>query len=312
MLLLASITLGLCQYWFAVADSFNELLLCRAIQSLLYPALFTAAVTYCSKAGPQSRIASRVSLYIAITILGGYLGRLSSGFMASWLHWTVVFKVMAVALCICAILLWFANTDKPARPQHNNSGIAGLLRQPTFLAGFGLIFTTFFAFSATLNALPFRLVALDPNITAATISLVYSGYLPGIVIASNTSRLASYAGGRVRVMTIALVIFTSGLVLLYFPSVYWLMAVCFLTAGGFFLIHSTLSGYLTSLQPQQASMINGVYISVYYAAGAAGSLIPLWIYNDFGWTVFLIAISLTALIGFFSLRRLPRIYAAPS
>lgn len=312
MLLMASVVLGLSQYWFASVESFNALLLCRVVQSLLYPALFIAAVTYCSQAGGNDRVAARVSLYVATTIMGGYLGRLSSGFMASWYDWTVIFKLLAACLCTCSILLWFATKDTTVRKKNSDTSIASILRQPTFQAGFCLIFTTFFAFSATLNALPFRLVSIDPDISAATISLVYSGYLAGIIIASNTTRLAQLAGGRVSAMTIALSIFTAGLALLVFANVYWMMAICFLTASGFFLIHSTLSGYLTSLQPQYASLINGVYISVYYAAGALGSLIPLWIYNYFGWTVFLLVIAVIAIAGFYSLKKLPRIYASKS
>ena len=305
LMIIATILLAVTQWWFSATNSFNGLLLSRSVQALLYPALFTAAVTYCSQAGPDKKIASRVSMYIAMTITGGLFGRLASGFISSSYHWSVVFQIAALTLLVCSFLLATIISDTPKGGiTKSNTIVKKVLQNPTFLSGYCLIFTTFFAFSATLNALPFRLVDIEPEISPARISLVYAGYIIGIFIASNTDRLENLFGGRIRAMTAALAVFICGLALHLVAITWWLAAVSFLTAAGMFLIHATLSGFLTSLRPRHSSVINGLYITIYYAAGALGSVLPLWIYKTSGWSIFLMTITLVASTGFISLKRL--------
>lgn len=309
LLLMAVTVLSVLQLTFAASETFTHLLFVRTLQALVYPAIFTAAVTYCSQAGDRREVSSRVALYIAITIVGGLGGRLISGLVSSWFHWTVVFQLIAGALLLCALLLLRIKPDSPTASDNNStnhSKLSTVLKNRTFQSGYLLIFSTFFAFSATLTALPFRLVDLTPDVTPLQISLVYSGYSIGVIIATHTTGLASFFGGRVRAMTVALTVFLIGLATLAISDYPGSIAACFLTAGGMFLIHATLSGFLTSLQPDQASLINGVYISIYYIAGASGSILPLWIYNNAGWNSFLLFISSIAALGYLSLSRLIR------
>jgi len=173
-----------------------------------------------------------------------------------------------------------------------------------FLSGYVFIFTTFFAFSATLNVLPFRLVEIQTDISSARISLVYSGYILGIFIATFNQKLVQLAAGRIRAMAVSLTVLLAGLLLLLPANVWWLVLISFVTAGGMFFIHSTLAGYMTSLMPEQSNLINGLYISVYYAAGAVGSLLPLWVYHESGWLICVLFIFTVALSGFYSLNQL--------
>lgn len=305
LLICSVILLSLTQIGFAYATQFKWLLASRTIQALLYPAIFTAAVTYCSKAGPDSNIEKRVSMYVASTIVGGLSGRLASGYMTSTFGWSAIFEMNAALLLCCAVLLYFVTTDKITDSKKSNADVMGeILSNSTFVCGYLLIFTTFFAFSATLNALPFRLVEIDPAISPAKISLVYSGYILGVVIATNSQRLCDLAGGRINAMIIALLGLLSAIILLFPQNLWWLVAMSFVTAASMFMIHSTLSGFLTSLMPARANLINGLYISIYYAAGALGSILPLWIYNNNGWYAFLISIFIAAATGLFTLKKL--------
>jgi len=96
--------------------------------------------------------------------------------------------------------------------------LQGLLFPAIFAAGHALIFLVFFTFSGLLTVLPFRLVALDPDIAAGTISLVYPGYLVGVLIAFDIARISRIAGSAERAMAIALVLFAAGLALSASPS----------------------------------------------------------------------------------------------
>jgi len=146
--------------------------------------------------------------------------------------------------------------------------------------------------------------ALRAIISNATFISGYVGYILGVIIATNSRRLCDLAGGRVTAMTVALSGLLVSIVLLSPANLWWLVLMSFATAACMFMIHSTLSGFLVSLMPEHASMINGLYISIYYAAGALGSILPLSVYHYSGWYAFLVTIFIVAASGLLTLKRL--------
>lgn len=292
LLTIATLSLALLQFAFAAGQTLNHLLAARCAQALLFPAIFTAAVTYCSRASDASAIARRVSTYVACTILGGLAGRLVGGMLSDAVGWRTTFVVLGLQLLLCAAALTRTDRDqKLPRSTSSWSASLAILSTPTFAAGYTLIFLTFFVFSGLLNALPFRLVEIDPTMPSSTISLVYLGYLVGVVIALNIARIGALLGGAARAMLMALMLFVAGLALGLLPSVAILIAAGFLTSAGMFTVHATLSGALNASRPERSSLVNGLYIAIYYSAGALGSLLPLALYQHTDWYV------LTASLG---------------
>ena len=290
LLVIATALLGILQFVFAVAPTFSVLLGVRAAQSILYPAIFTAAVTYCSKQGERDAVASRIALYIATTIVGGLGGRLIGGHVSNWTHWSTAFQLLGVLLLLCSAGLFFAARDAslPAGDKGATwSATRALLSHKSFLSGYMMIFLIFFTFVATLNALPFRMVEVDPEVSSSTISLLYLGYIVGVVIALFIKPLTQALGGQIRTLSVAVTVFVIGLTLYAIQNLGLMIAVGFLTSAGMFTIHTTLSALLNSLKPESASLVNGLYISIYYSAGALGSVLPVAVYHAFGWNVFL-------------------------
>lgn len=308
LLVTSTALLAMLQFAFAAAPSFGWLLGARTLEGALYPAIFTSAVTYCSRAGEREAIARRVSIYIGTTIVGGLSGRLVGGFVSSWFGWRTSFVLLGILLVGCSVALRFAARDAslPRDGGGNFAATRSILATREFRAGFALIFVVFFTFSACLNALPFRLVDLEPDIPSSRISLVYLGYLIGVAIALNIGRIGRIVGGPLRTMGIALGLFVLGLALMWTRSANALIAIGFLTSAGMFTVHATLSGYLNGLRPAQSGLVNGLYISIYYSAGAAGSVLPLWVYNTAGWSAFLIFLLVTCTVGFVPLALLAR------
>lgn len=307
VLLLSVLSLGALLVACLAADSFLVLLLLRGGQSLMFPLIFTAAVTYCSRAGEQSAVATRVATYIATTIVGGLAGRLLGGFLGEAIGWRETLAVTGVGLLLVAVPIALVVRDSSlAGVSGDRSGTASVLRDPVNQAGFALIAAVFFAFSASLNALPFRLVDIDPAVSPSLISLVYLGYIVGVVIALNLQRIIRRLGGEIRTLGLALVTFVAGLVALSVPHVGWLMVTGFVTCAGMFTMHATLTGFLNSRAGGDTSVVNGLYISIYYMAGSLGSLLPLWIYRHSDWSVFLLSIVLVSLSGSLALWRLAR------
>ncbi|MFT6878853.1 MAG: YNFM family putative membrane transporter, partial [Granulosicoccus sp.] len=179
--------------------------------------------------------------------------------------------------------------------------ISAVLKNRIFIAGYLMIFLVFFAFVALLNALPFRMVAIDPDVAASRISLLYLGYLVGIIIAVFIKPLTYILGGEIRTLTLAMAIFLTGIALYGVQNISLMIGVGFLTSAGMFTVHTTLSSYLNSLKPESASIVNGLYISIYYSAGALGSLLPVALYHSFGWTIFLCTLLLSSSLALWPL-----------
>ncbi|MFK7859816.1 MAG: MFS transporter [Granulosicoccus sp.] len=293
LLVSSTLLLGILQFVFAAAPSFSILLAARIAQSLLYPAIFTAAVTYCSKQGEREAVSSRISLYVATTIVGGLGGRLIGGYVSSWTHWTTTFQWLGALLLVCSAGLFFAARDATLPAESKGAtwiAARAVAADKMFISGYLLIFLVFFAFVAILNALPFRMVEINPSVDPSSISLLYLGYMVGIIIAVLIKSLTRLLGGEVPTLTVAVVIFMTGIVLYSVHNLALMIAAGFLTSAGMFTIHTTLSGFLNSLKPESASLLNGLYISIYYSAGALGSIIPLALYHASGWNVFLMTL----------------------
>jgi len=299
--------LGLSQFAFASANNFTWLIVIRSIQSLMFPLIFTAAMTYCSRAGNTASRLRRVSIYVSATIVGGFLGRMAGGFLGTAYGWPAPFIVLGGLLLLASAMIFILVSDNRLQARTGaDVSLIDIIKRPEIRAGLILIFTSFFTFAATLNALPFRIVALDENAPASSISLVYTGYVIGVFIALSIPHIVRISGSEIRAILLGISILITGLVGLMVPTLQLLIAVGFLFSGGMFIVHTTLSGYLNALAGDDVSMVNGVYISTYYAAAAIGSIFPLWFYHQYGWTAFVIMLVSIAVISLWPLRTLSR------
>ncbi|MFK8081472.1 MAG: MFS transporter [Granulosicoccus sp.] len=292
LLVVSTMLLGILQFVFAAAPEFSVLLAARIAQSLLYPAIFTAAVTYCSKQGEREAVAGRISVYVATTIVGGLGGRLIGGYVSSWTHWTTTFQLLGGLLLMCSAGLFFAARDAALPDQKQAASWTAartVIADKLFLSGYMMIFLVFFTFVAILNALPFRMVEVNPEVDASHIASLYLGYVIGIIVAVFIKPLTRLLGGELRTLTTAVLVFLCGIALYGVHNLPLMIAVGFLTSAGMFTIHTTLSGFLNSLKPESASLVNGLYISIYYSAGALGSFLPVALYHAQGWNTFLFA-----------------------
>jgi len=58
-------------------------------------------------------------------------------------------------------------------------------------------------------------------------------------------------------------------------------------AAGMFTLHSVLSAFLNHLETERKGLVNGLYVSAYYAGGALGSYLPGFVYQQIGWNAFI-------------------------
>ena len=298
MLRVAVALLAVSEFVFFVADSFPVLLGLRLFQGMLIPAMLTALMTYVSIETEPGLIRRSMAFYIASTIMGGFLGRLLSGVIATLFGWRYSFLVLGISLIVGFFLLGRLKAgSRPQTIKPKADLILTILRQKSFLKIYVTVFCFFFVFAAIMNFLPFRMTELDNAATEMRIGFMYFGYALGIVTAIYAVRISDRIGGPVPAMVIGLACYGLALSGMIVSDVLVLFVFMFLFCGSLFLVHSTASGHINSLAEKNKGMVNGLYVSFYYGGGMFGSSLPGLVYREWGWTAFIICLLCIVLFG---------------
>lgn len=305
MLIVAMTLLMIDQLAFYFVTEFWHLLILRGIQGLILPAVFTALMTYCASMASPGNIRRSMGFYIGATIFGGFIGRAIGGFFATGFAWYSAYIVMGLALLIPLFLMRFASADAEISFQRLDiRSISRVMADRNFRYVYLVLSTIFFVYASILNLIPFRLIEIDASVSPAFISSLYIGYLIGIPIAFYSDSLSRLLGDERRGLILGVLLNGVGLVSYLFAdfSVLFVMMFCF--AGGFFFIHSTLSGLVNHLAREHKGVVNGLYVSIYYLSGALASWLPGYIYDAYGWTVVIISLLALLTLGAWFVTRL--------
>lgn len=289
--------LTLAQFALGTGPDYPVFLALRTLQGLMLPAIFTALMTYSSAAGGPGNTRRNITVYIAATILGGYLGRALSGILTDLHSWQVAFLCFALAALLATWLTTRLDSDPRMRlGRVKLNEIRALAGRPVYAEGLASAFLLFFVFAALLNFLPFQMRASDAAISQSAISLVYTGYLIGIVIALSSLRLIHLFGGERPTLVAGSLVYLAGTLLFLLPGNTIAYPAMLVFAAGMFTLHSVLSAFLNHLETTRKGLINGLYVSAYYSGGALGSWLPGFVLQAYGWTAFIWLLT-TLLVG---------------
>ncbi|MFP4146370.1 MAG: MFS transporter [Halorhodospira sp.] len=300
MLVVASGLLALTQLAVAIAPTFEILLGLRLVQGLLIPAILTALMTYLAANATPGRTTRVMTGYVAATVMGGFLGRVIAGAMTTAVSWEAAFLLFGTAQLLCTALLLHLDADPQAGfGRLDRRAVGQILRQPRALRIYGAIFCAFFVFLSLLTFLPFRLVELEAGLSDLGISLMYTGYLMGVVTALSALRVAVRIGGVVNTMLLGIAIFAASLAMFLGPWPALIFLGMFPFCAGMFLLHALAPGFLNQEVDGDTGVINGLYIAFYYAGGMVGSWLPGYIYHSLGWIAYVTMLAmLLSLAGY--------------
>ncbi|MDX9894602.1 MFS transporter [Desulfofustis limnaeus] len=293
----ALLALGLLELLFSLSTGYELLLLLRALQGLLLPAVLTALMSYISYTSGRATVQQAVAVYVGMTIIGGILGRMLSGICTELFGWRFFFLLLALLFVLCWRLL--APLDPTLRlslTQPDPRQLAGLLRRGPLLWVYGAIFFIFFAGAALLNFIPFELKRLDGHFGEAAVGLVYLGNSMGILVAFGNTRLRRFCGGEIGAVAAGLAVFMTGTILFLYGHYLVMFGAMFVFCLGMFAAHATLFGLVSRLEEAHKPVANGLYMSFYYFGGAIGSFVPSLVYESWGWRWF-IAVLLAAQVA---------------
>ncbi len=89
-----------------------------------------------------------------------------------------------------------------------------------------------------------------------------------------------------------------------------LMVQVFVMCLGMFLIHTLAAAEVNHNAKTLGGVVNGLYVSAYYAGGAFGAWVTGYVYEVFGWTAFISTLACVGLIGLFMMLRYRRLSTA--
>lgn len=285
MLSIASFILLITNIFLAMSSTYEAFFTFRIIEALVIPAILTALMSILANTNKEN-IKFNMSIYVASTVLGGLVGRIFSGFIATYFSYEFVFYSLSLGLFISLILiqkLSYEGDAKVVKPKLND--IVTILKDKRFLLVYFLMFCMFFVFAGVLNVLPFRVKDISSNVTEFQISLLYLGYGMGILVSLFSKKIIAFFKNEINTILAGVCFFLFITFFLVTQDIVILFIMLFLFCIGMFTVHTVSTGLANSLKDEQKSLTSGMYLSFYYIGGASGSIIPSIIYDYYGWNI---------------------------
>ena len=286
----------------ALSQSLHAMIVWRAVQGLVLPPIFAVTVAYIGDEWSPREATTAAGIYASGSSLGGFSGRLITGFLADLVSWRAGFfalAAMAFAGAI-AIALLLPHERKFVRSE----GLLASTRQmlahfrngqllATYAVGFGVLFN----FIATFTFISFYLAAPPFNLSATWLGALFVVYLTGSALAPWTGWAVGRFGRR-RFMLFIVALWIVGIALTLVPSLPVIIAGLAVGACCGLICQAVSTGYVTITAKAGRSSAVGLYVTSFYLGGSFGALLGGLAWTLGGWPacVALIALML-ALIG---------------
>jgi YNFM family putative membrane transporter len=271
----------------ASATTLGALVAWRFAQGLFMPAIFAVTLAYIAEEFPTSVGGRTVGAYIGGNVFGGFFGRYFTALVADKTNWHVAFVALgAINLAGAAIVL--GTLPRSRRFVRSTSlrasleAIRSFVRNPVLVAtdvvGGSILFTLVGAFTYAT----FHLAAAPFSLGTVALGNVFCVYLLGVVASPLSGRLVDRFGHRT---TLLLSVGTSalGMCITLVPNVAAIVIGLALMASGVFCAAAASQGYVGVVATGQRSTAAALYLSVYYAGGAAGAVVPALVWSHGGW-----------------------------
>src|SRR6202795_518826 len=170
-----------------MAENLSALIFWRAVQGLVLPPIFAVTVAYIGDEWPPHEATTAAGIYSSGSSLGGFSGRLVTGFFADLIGWRAGFFALAAIAFTGAIAVAFLLPHE--RRFVRSEGLLASGRQmlahlrnrqllATYAVGFGVLFN----FICTFTYETFHLAAPRYSLSAGWLGAIFVLYLVGSVL----------------------------------------------------------------------------------------------------------------------------------
>jgi predicted MFS family arabinose efflux permease len=267
----------------ATSTSLAQLIFWRFLQGITVPGIIALVVTYIGEEWPPQQVALIMSFYVSGTALGGFIGRVSSGFLADWFNWRVSFLVLGTAALAgaAAVAAWLPRgRRRPSPPALSGSWPSrvyqaqALFRRRRLVATYAVGFNVLFSLVGVFTWITFHLAAPPFSLSTAALSSLFFVYLIGLVVTPAAGFLITRVGLRAGISG-AIVCSMSGVLLTLAPSLPVILLGLAMLSSGVFVAQTASQSHLRIAAPPEARVTAaGLYLTCYYIGGTAAGVVP--------------------------------------
>jgi MFS transporter, YNFM family, putative membrane transport protein len=270
-----------------MATSLSALIFWRAVQGLVLPPIFAVTVAYIGDEWPPREATTAAGIYSSGASLGGFSGRLVTGFLADLIGWRAGFNALAVIAFAGAIAVAFLLPHE--RRFVRSDGLLASGRQmlahfrngqlvATYAVGFGVLFN----FICTFTYVSFHLAAAPYNLSSSALGAIFVVYLVGAAL-SPWIGWAVTRFGRRRFMVWVIALWVAGIALTLAPSLPLIILGLAISAGCGLLCQAISTGYVTITAKAGRSSAVGLYVTSFYIGGSFGAALGGVAWTLAGW-----------------------------
>ncbi len=273
----------------------------RVVQGLLMATAFTLTLAYLGEELSMEEAPRAFAAYITGNVASNLIGRLLSASLADHFGLATNFYVFAglnllgAGLALLAIhpAMRLTGTEPlgqavaAVRKHFSNP-----LTRSSFLIGFCILFV----FIGTFSFVNFVLVRPPLSIGQMSIGFVYLVFLPSIVTTPLAGKLVAQLGTRTSLL-IGLGAAALGQPLLLTGNLAAVLLGLSIIGVGTFFAQATATGLASRAADGDKGAASGIYLACYFSGGLAGSAILGQIFDRFGWTACVAAMTFVLAIA---------------
>ena len=299
--------LGISTILTATARTLEGVIAFRFLIGVFTPGIIASILAYIAEEWHSGEAAKTTARYVSATVLGGFIGRVLTGFLGEHGGWRLSFYILGCATVLgsIAVLKWMPksrNFVKETSWRAILSDFGGHLKTPRLLATYAVGFSVLFSLVGTFTYITFHLAAAPYSLSPAAQGMLFFVYLLGLVITPMSGTLVHKIGYN-RVVPLAVALSIAGVLLTLSGPLLLVIAGLAFCCSGVFVSQAAASSYVGLAARRARSAATGLYVTFYYLGGSVGAVVPGLIWDKAGWTgcaLLVVAVQIAAaLISFF-------------
>lgn len=285
IIVISSLLVGVASLMAAASAGLAQLTFWRFLQGVFTPGIFSVTVAYINEEWPWDRVGSATAAYVSGTVVGGFSGRVISGFVADHIDWHWSFAVLGLIGLAASAAIWRWLPRETGG--HSDSGAfigpaIDHLRNPDLLARYAVGFCVLFSLVGAFTYVTFYLAAPPFLLSPALLGSVFVVYLVGAVLTPLGGRWVDRLGAR-RMLIVAALIGVAGISLTLVRHLLVVAVGLAICCTGVFIAQTAINSSLGRCAQHDRALAVGLYASFYYFGGSAGASVPAWAWRIGGW-----------------------------
>jgi MFS transporter, YNFM family, putative membrane transport protein len=271
----------------ALSSNLHALIFWRAVQGLVLPPIFAVTIAYIGDEWSPREATTAAGIYSSGSSIGGFSGRLITGFLADLIGWRAgFFALAAIAFAgAVAVAVLLPHERKFVRSEGllaSGRQMLSHFRNRQLLAVYAVGFGVLFNFICTFTYISFHLAAPPYNLSASWLGALFVVYLTGSVLTPWTGwAVGRYGRRHFTLMVVG--VWVAGIALTLAPSLPLIIIGLALGAGCGLICQAISTGYVTITAKAGRSSAVGLYVTSFYLGGSFGAALGGIAWTFGGW-----------------------------